>query len=378
MPANAPARQARPHDPALRSLAALARVGGSDRGALYDAVARLFLQRGESLVETERDLILDILQRLSRDVETAIRRRLADRLARRGDAPLALVRLLASDEIEVARPVLAFSPVLRDDDLIEIVRNRSRQHQLAVATRRNLSEAVSAALVEAGDEDVIVALLNNADARISQQTLEYLAEEARRIDAYQRPLLQRPDLPHHLVRRMFVWVSEELRRYIVANFEVDRDELEAELSGAVSEALSEEQDEAAAGRLADSLQAAGRITPDFLLQMLQQGQVALFEQSFARFAGLPLRAVQRLLYEASGERLATACRALGIDRSRFLLFYQVARQAHGGRPVLEKSEREALARLYDAISREEAVLLLRRWQRQAAPRLSAGRSADNQ
>ena len=58
--------------------------------------------------------------------------------------------MLANDDIEVAYPILAFNKVLQDADLIEVIRHRTLEHQLVIAIREDVSEAVSDALVRTG------------------------------------------------------------------------------------------------------------------------------------------------------------------------------------------------------------------------------------
>jgi len=106
------------------------------RSALYSAIGELFGRRGSELSETERRMMAEILRQLGRDVEMAVRRVLAQRIAGWPHAPHELVLELANDGIEVAAPLLRDSPVLRDPDLIEVIRQQTQQHQLAVAMRR--------------------------------------------------------------------------------------------------------------------------------------------------------------------------------------------------------------------------------------------------
>ena len=137
----------------------------------------------------------------------------------------------------MAYKFLASSPILHDSDLIEVVCHRTMQHQLAVAIRKDVSEEVSAALVEAGTEDVIDTLLYNQDARISADVLDHLAEESKFVDSYQKPLVRRPDLLTELAERMCYWISVAVRNYIVENFDVDIDDLDDQMSATISDVL---------------------------------------------------------------------------------------------------------------------------------------------
>ncbi len=182
------------------------RRGQSDRNKLFEKVAMLMEERDATLNADERSLMGDILHSLVKNVEMTVRIKLAERLVDSAKAPSELINLLANDEIEVAYPILKSSEILSNQDLINVIKHRSLQYQLAVAIRKNLPEEISEALVETGNEHVIVTLISNDGAHISGQVLNYLAEKSKRIDRFQGPLLQRDDLPTHLAAKMYDWV----------------------------------------------------------------------------------------------------------------------------------------------------------------------------
>jgi hypothetical protein len=72
----------------------------------------------------------DIFLNLVRDAETALRQTLAEQLAESDWAPRALLDLLMLDEIEIARPLIARSPLIRDEDLIRILVEATIEHQI--------------------------------------------------------------------------------------------------------------------------------------------------------------------------------------------------------------------------------------------------------
>ncbi|MCZ6467454.1 MAG: DUF2336 domain-containing protein, partial [Alphaproteobacteria bacterium] len=131
------------------------------RMALAETISDLFLQRGCTLTERERILMFSILRQMIHDAEMSVRRVVSAQLAERDDAPRDLVQRLANDEIEVAYPILTKSTVLHDTDLIEVIQQRTLEHQMAIAIRQSVSEAVSGALVQTGNENVIGTLLEN-------------------------------------------------------------------------------------------------------------------------------------------------------------------------------------------------------------------------
>ncbi|MDA1101055.1 MAG: DUF2336 domain-containing protein [Proteobacteria bacterium] len=353
-------------DAEVRGLFKLAHEKSADgRKSLYIAIGDLFERRADELQPSERELMLEILQRLTDDVEMSVRITLGNRLSENSDAPHDLIRMLANDEVQVAYKILTSSLVLRDIDLIEVLRHRTMQHQLAVAIRKDISEEVSAALVETGSEDVIVTLLNNQDARISTDILEYLAEESKRIDSFQKPLVRRPDLPADLAERMYYWVSAAVRNYIIENFDVDINDLDDQMSAAVSDVLetTENGSGVAAERLVERLFNSGSLSADFALKSLHQGQISIFEFSFAKLVGIRPVLARRIIYETGGEALGIACQAIGLERSVYLQFYQLTRKARDRDKRLSKEEVVRLTKFYESVTRETAFLVLRKWQR---------------
>src|SRR5579885_3004064 len=136
-------------------------------GEIYLGVASLFEQQESLFSQRERELAADILKRLSKEVEMSIRIALAERVADDPKAPHELVLLLVDDRIEVARPILARSPVLSDQDLIRIITPGSFDHQIAIAERHSIGVSVSAALARGACEAAVLALLRNPTAAIA-------------------------------------------------------------------------------------------------------------------------------------------------------------------------------------------------------------------
>ncbi|NIK89743.1 uncharacterized protein (DUF2336 family) [Rhizomicrobium palustre] len=334
------------------------------REELYLAVASLYRVQGSHLSERERLLMRDILLRLTHDVEMAIRISLAERLADDPTAPNDLVLLLADDTIEVARPVILRSPLLCDEDMLHLIAECGVAHQEAVAARPHIGETVTAALSHCEAETVLVTLVRNATAKISGSTYEVLVEKSQHIEALQEPITHRKDLPPVLATKMCGWVSETLKTYIQHHYEVDN----AVLSKAVGEAETAVRTEPAAPRLTpsesaqklvDKLYAAGQLKAGFLLRVLHQGQIDLFDLAFARLLNLPLNAFRQHLYERGPRYVALACRAVGIDRCVFSTVFRLSRQARMMKPVLSDADLAAVEEAFAGYSKAEALLVLK-------------------
>src|SRR3569833_83562 len=113
-------------------------LSGASREEIYLAVASLYRIQGAGLNQRERELMRDILRRLTRDVEMAIRVALAQRLSEDTTAPHDLILLLVDDSIEVARPLILHSPLLTEADVLRLIAQAGRGHQEAVAARPHI------------------------------------------------------------------------------------------------------------------------------------------------------------------------------------------------------------------------------------------------
>ncbi len=150
---------------------------GASREEIYLAVASLYRIQGAGLNSRERELMREILKRLTRDVEMAIRIALAERLAEDTTAPHDLIMLLVDDSIEVARPLIINSPLLTEADVLKMIAEAGIGHQTAVAGRPNIGIPVTDALTKCDAESVLVALVRNATAKISSTGYETLVQK---------------------------------------------------------------------------------------------------------------------------------------------------------------------------------------------------------
>jgi uncharacterized protein (DUF2336 family) len=356
---------------ALLDLARDKSVAGRTR--LVQIVGDLFFDSDDVLSESERTLMSDILRKLIHDVEMSVRRELADRMAGEFDCPPELVMALANDTIEVAHNILLNSSVLQDLELIEIVQHQTFEHQVAIAARKEVSEAVSDALVETQNPNVIVTLIENEGAKLSDNTLEYLVDQSKTTEAYQRPLLDRPELNQHLAKRMYWWVSAALRQHIVANYKIDPTELDQKIESTIKDLLDDRdvsdnvgeidmKSIQQASQLAARLASRHAITPMLLVQTLRKGEVSMFEGMFAQSTGLRAMLVRRLIFEPGGEGLAIACKAIGMTKPDFGSLFLLSRSARPGDKSVDPKEVASAMSFFDRLKPGIAKKVVARWK----------------
>ncbi|WCL53238.1 DUF2336 domain-containing protein [Gimibacter soli] len=355
----------------LKQLLLLARSKSVDaRARLVENITDLFLSDQGRLSEHERALMSDILGKLIGQVEADIRKELAETMVRAGVDFPDIARMLANDEVEIARPLLERSHLLQDPDLIEIIRMRTDEHRMSIAMRDELSEAVSNALVEYGSEDVIETLLNNHDANISKRAMEYLVAESRRVDRFQEPLLLRADLPGDLAYRMYWWVSAALRKRILTEFDIDPVVLEQAVKRAVSTTIVDhQQNESAyirAQKLVRRMAENGELSIQFLINSLRQQRIAVFVAGMGELGNVDFRTAWRIFSDRGGESFAILAKAVGVDRSQFTSIFLLVVQAREGATVKSPGFLKEILALFDAITEENAKGALQVWQRDSA------------
>jgi hypothetical protein len=152
----------------------------SEREQLFRNMAQLFSYVSDRCDDDQVAQYDEVLCQLAELVEVEARAHVAKLLAPLDRAPGTVVVKLAHDDIEVARPLLEFSTVLSDDDLIDIVASQSEAHRVAIAGRATLNERVGEAIVEHGETASVVRLVRNSNAELDRATLEKLVERASR------------------------------------------------------------------------------------------------------------------------------------------------------------------------------------------------------
>src|SRR5262245_22641941 len=120
------------------------RKGEHDCAETLRRVTDLFLAGADRFSEDQVLLFENVLGFLVQKIETRARAELSTRLALVANAPPRVIRRLAFDnEITVAGPVLAGSPRLTADDLIQVATRKSEGHPLAISGRRHLAETLT-------------------------------------------------------------------------------------------------------------------------------------------------------------------------------------------------------------------------------------------
>lgn len=256
--------------------------------------------------ERIRELTNQVIEALARDQAARVRQIVAEALKDAVDAPVAVIQKLARDiEIKVAGPVLEHSPLLTDEDLLEIIADRPIKGALsAIAKRRELAGKVSDAVVKVAAADpqesaAVTKLLENGSAQIREDTLDRILDYAPKQPAWHAPLVERPKLPPNAMRRLAEFVSRSLLEALQRRPDLDQ-ATARDVAKTVQKRLEAE----------DGGGSAPPVGEDAMTAAIANGKQEAVAAALARDAKLPAATVASILASKSAKAVtALAWRA---------------------------------------------------------------------
>lgn len=169
-------------DESLKAFATFRVLNGessaAERDQLFRNMAQLFSYVSDRCEDEQVVQYDEVLCQLAGLVEVEARTHVANLLAPLERAPGTVVVKLAQDTIDVARPLLEFSNVLSDDDLIEIIQQQTEEHRVVIAGREHIGERVGDAIVEKGGRESVVRLVRNNTAKLGDNALQKIVIRA--------------------------------------------------------------------------------------------------------------------------------------------------------------------------------------------------------
>lgn len=186
-----------------------------DQLAVREAIAQRMrdLLQGVAPSVTDRlaRIIESTLTYLAKDAVASVRAALAQAIADLPQVSRETVLALARDtEFEVADPIIRLSPILEDDDLLDLIAFPAAEFTRAsVAGRPKISERVTDSIAATGDVNAVRALLYNDTAHISDATLENIAEQSRDSPTWQEALAHRRHVPEKVLRILATFIADD-------------------------------------------------------------------------------------------------------------------------------------------------------------------------
>jgi uncharacterized protein (DUF2336 family) len=262
----------------------------------------------------------DVFIYLVGEIETSAKALLASRLAPIDTAPPRIIHTLAFDDaIEVAGPVLSLSRRLGDDALIENARSKSQGHLLAISKRETLSAAVTDALIERGNEDVLDSAANNPGADFSDRGFGQLVSRSERSDRLTTSVGLRRNISRPQYLKLIARASDSVR----AKLEAAREHPKADIERAVDDAALQahngqdglNEETSRARTLVKSLHEDGRLDEVEVTNFATAGKFDEIAMALGLLTNFPVAKVETMMLDSRTEGLLVLAKVAGLSWS---------------------------------------------------------------
>ncbi|WP_442754499.1 DUF2336 domain-containing protein [Methylocystis sp. JAN1] len=295
------------------------------------ALARAYLYSALD-VQERRDTEIALMSLLD-DPSPLVRRALSDNFASAVDAPHALVAALASDQSDVAAPVLSRSPLLTEAELIDCAAIGDAFAQSAIALRARVPAGVCAALVEVGVREAAISLAVNPGADLPEFSMRRMIERFGDDGEMREALLSRPWLPATVKNDLVNATAAALSAFVVdcgwlTNERVERLSREERDKANVIIVTNAAAHDGRHGvrELVAHLRASRQLTASLVLRALLSGNRDLFEAALVELSGLREDKVAGLVRDFRGTGFAALYDRAGLPE-KFLPAFRAALEA---------------------------------------------------
>lgn len=283
------------------------------RSELARKICKLLPNLSGEDANTVREQTIETLEILASDQLPSIRAILSESLKDTLEAPKHIILKLAKDVEEiVASPVLEYSPLLSETDLLEIIATGVAKGALpAIARRDNITEEISDVVAATLEVPAVAALLANPSARIREETLDQIISQAETVETLHEPMVMRVDLSIRAMRRIASFVAASLVEKLAEKNNLSP-EVEKELKMSVknrideTEDFSEPQEDMGLSR-AEELWATGRLDETSLTEAVASKEFSFIHNGLALMTGLEVAKVRAILNSRNGKVITSLC-----------------------------------------------------------------------
>ncbi|MGY6533023.1 DUF2336 domain-containing protein [Glycocaulis sp.] len=270
------------------------------------------------LSEKEREAANAILSVLANDAAEIVRRAMSVTLARSVNLPRDIARKLAEDIDSIAVPVIAGSPSLTEEDLVEVVRSGAVVRQTAVAGRAEVPGKVVREIVMRAGDPAVQRVIANDGAHFDAGSYALSFERYRDRPDMLEGFVERASLPLEVTEKLINVISETAVERLISRHAIPA-QLAVELAEATRErATVDLVDQAGLApdprRFVQQLQMNGRLTPSLILRALFRGHMTFFEHCLAELAGIPHAKAWLLIHDAGPLGLDALFERSGLPR----------------------------------------------------------------
>lgn len=268
--------------------------------------------RTSSLSESETRLATDLLKFMAKDAVEMVRRALAITLRNSQDLPRSVALQLIADVDNIALPIIESSPVLTDEDLIDVLKSDAAAKVLAVARRPKVSGNLVKAIVRYGDSKAVATVAANDGALIDAETAEDILDFYYDDDLIKEAMISRADLPNSVMEKLITMVSEEAAIVLKKKHNLSAPEAISIASQARERAsldlVYEDDSDRDIREFSLHMAQMGRLTPSFIIRAIGLGRMSVVKHSLAVLAGISSNKAGLMMFDTGPFGLSALCK----------------------------------------------------------------------
>lgn len=302
-----------------------------ERAEATSALARAYLY--SELSADDRAAAEGAMIMLLDDSSPLVRRALAEAFASAEEAPRIVIDALAADQVDVALPILRHSPLLLDEDLVDLIATGQTEVQVAIANREPVERGLAAAIAEVGGAEACLALLENCNADIATFSLERMIERFGHLAPIRENLLARDDLSMAMRQALLSKLSQTLAGFVAARQWMGLEHAEYATKEACEKAtvaLAADTPYEEVGALIQHLRQSSQLTAGMLLRALLSGNVVLFEEALAELSGMPIDRVSGYIHDRNISGFRALYRKAGLPDVAYPAFREAIAAIRAG------------------------------------------------
>ena len=302
-----------------------------ERAEATSALARAYLY--SELSADDRAAAEGAMIMLLDDSSPLVRRALAEAFASAEEAPRVVIDALAADQVDVALPILRHSPLLLDEDLVDLIATGQTEVQVAIANREPVERGLAAAIAEVGGAEACLALLENCNADIATFSLERMIERFGHLAPIRENLLVRDDLSMAMRQALLSKLSQTLAGFVAARQWMGLEHAEYATKEACEKAtvaLAADTPYEEVGALIQHLRQSSQLTAGMLLRALLSGNVVLFEEALAELSGMPIDRVSGYIHDRNISGFRALYRKAGLPDVAYPAFREAIAAIRAG------------------------------------------------
>ena len=265
----------------------------------------------DSLSVAEKQIAEEILRFLASDISARIRHSISQKFSDNSALPYDVALKLATDlEDIIAIPVIQNSKILKDADLVNIIKEGKTSRQIAVASRPNLSENVNSQIISEAAPEAVETLIKNPNSRLSESNAEQIIKFHNGNNALVKTLIQSKKINAEQAHSLLVQVSEDLQKMLIVEYQIPattvnnliHNSKEWVILSMIKAHAMKHANCMPLKDIIDRLHRENELSFSLLIKALSLGDLSFFEAAIAKMADIPIENVRKLIWEAGDLR----------------------------------------------------------------------------